>query len=324
MHRSRSEPLSLHATVDQSTEKLHATAMIALHSWLARRGSSVKLEVLVGAPMLLDLVLCAFCNDQYLANEPLYMYLMVITALQRFKPSLRHNLPMAWNMATNWRLAEPVCHRTPLPLAVYRALVTLAVLRGPPRFAGCVVIAFSGPTRVTETIKAAQRCLMLPCDSLGTIFDRVYIHFTAPKSARRGGALHQHATVKGSLEVGFLTAVFKDLAVDAALYPLSAATFRKRWDALLALIGIPAKLYTPGSMRGGGAVAAYMADCPISDILWRMRLRSSQTLEHYLQEVTAASSLISLSGHARSNIAKLSGLYEAVLSHDPRLPFRQN
>lgn len=73
------------------------------------------------------------------------MYLMVVTALQRHTPSLKRQLPMAWTMAINWRLQEPVCHRSPLPVALYRALVpvVLAVLRGLPRFAACVATALT-------------------------------------------------------------------------------------------------------------------------------------------------------------------------------------
>ena len=226
-------------------------------------------------------------------------------------------------MCTNWRLAEPVSHRTPLPCAVYRALVVLAVLRGCPRFAACVVISFGGPTRVTETLKALRSCLLLPEDSLDTFRDRLYLHFETPKSARRGGARHQHATLRGKLEVEFVSAVFRDLPATAPLYQLSASTFRTRWDAFMRLLGIEKGRYTPGSMRGGGAVAAYLADVPIADILWRMRLQSANTLEHYLQEVSAASSLISLSSESRNRIRKLSDLYDTVLVLDPQQPLGQ-
>ena len=294
--------------------------MLELQGWLVSSGAGISLEVLVGAPLLLDMVLCGFCDHVYNSGAPLYIYLMVITAVQRFKPSLKHRLPAAWNKASNWRIAEPICHRTPLPTAVYKALFVLAVLRGLPRFAGCVLISFLGPTRVTETLKCRRTHLLLPMDSLGAIAGRAYVHFVAPKSARRGGASHQHATILGTGEITFLTSVFGSLDSSASLYPLSAATFRKRWDGLLGLLGIEFGVYTPGSMRGGGAVAAYMADIPISTILWRMRIQNSKTLEHYLQEVTAASSLISLKPSARSYISTLSGLYEVILVSNPQHP----
>lgn len=320
MH-AREGQLSTLSHVGDTTERMHADAVLGFVAWLQDNSCSVKLELLVSAPALLDSLLVAYCNELYTSNAPLYMYLMILTALQRFRPALKHRLPSAWVMATNWRLAEPVCHRTPLPLALFKALVVLAVLRGLPRFAGCVVIAFCGPTRVTETLTCLRRNLLMPCDMLGAVTDRIYVHFNAPKSRNRGGPRHQHATIRGP-EVRFLVAVFEHLGLDDSLYGLSAATFRKRWDGLMGLLCIPPRLYTPGSMRGGGAVAAYMQDTSIPELLWRMRIQNIKTLEHYLQEVTAATSLASLSETSRKYIEQLSGLYETVLASNPQQPLR--
>ena len=320
LHRCRSEPLQHTSVVEPATEKLHESALLGLHQWLTASGSTVAIEALVGAPLLLDQILCSYCDHLYASQAPLYMFLMAVTALQRYAPALRRQLPRAWTLATNWRLQEPVCHRSPLPVALYKALVVLAVLRGLPRFAACVCIAFNGPTRVTETLKALRSALLLPEDSLGTIRDRLYLHFATPKSARRGGARHQHASVKGAAEVAFIANVFRNIKGNEPLYPLSAATFRKRWDALLGLMLVPVGMFTPGSMRGGGAVFAYLSDVPIADLMWRMRLKNAQTLEHYLQEVTAASSLINLSVGARLRIQRLSDLYDVTLSLNPQQP----
>ena len=51
---------------------------------------------------------------------------------------------------------------------------------------------------------------------------------------------------------------------------------------------------TPGSARGGGAVASYRAGADLSGLLWSMRLESLQTLAYYLQEVAADTALTPL------------------------------
>ena len=46
---------------------------------------------------------------------------------------------------------------------------------------------------------------------------------------------------------------------------------------------------TPASIIGGGAIVAYQKGEHIQDIMWRMRVQSQTTLEHYLQERAADS-----------------------------------
>ena len=72
---------------------------------------------------------------------------------------------------------------------------------------------------------------------------------------------------------------------------------------------------TPGSLRGGGAVAAYRHGWHISDILWQMRLRHSVTLEHYLQEVAAVSVAAELPEQSRGRIRVMAASYGDALQY---------
>ena len=56
----------------------------------------------------------------------------------------------------------------------------------------------------------------------------------------------------------------------------------------------------------------YVSGTPIADILWRMRLRTYETLGHYLQEVVALTSLASLPAEAGQSIALAAGVFPAV------------
>ena len=56
----------------------------------------------------------------------------------------------------------------------------------------------------------------------------------------------------------------------------------------------------------------YVSGTPIADILWRMRLRTYETLGHYLQEVVALTSLASLPAKAGQSIALAAGAFPAV------------
>ena len=103
------------------------------------------------------------------------------------------------------------------------------------------------------------------------------------------------------------------------LFPFSAARYRHIWDAILYALGIEKGVFTPGGLRGGGAVASYFAGAPIADIQWSMRLASQDTLRFYLQEVAAESSLSALSDVARQRVRAASKFYTFLLKAAPDL-----
>eukprot|EP00439_Symbiodinium_sp_Y106_P034509 s3508_g4.t1 len=102
------------------------------------------------------------------------------------------------------------------------------------------------------------------------------------------------------------------------LFSGSASTFRRRWDFILKQLGVPEALkLTPGGLRGGGAVYLYQQQTPVQDLLWRMRLRSANTLESYLQEVAAVSVLPSLTASTRARIEAAAAVCDVQLNHFP-------
>ena len=74
---------------------------------------------------------------------------------------------------------------------------------------------------------------------------------------------------------------------------------------------------TPGSLRGGGAVAAHKRGVNIADLQWRMRLGHQNTLAYYLQETTAASVLPSLSSSSRSCVLAAEACLPFFLAPEP-------
>lgn len=221
-----------------------------------------------------------------------------------------------WNIATKWRNLEPVVHRMPLPFAIYRAIVAFALLKNWVRFAAICVIAFEGPVRIGECLRALRRDLVLPGDILQPLLNKTYLNIKCPKSGRRGEPTVQHATVRGLQFARFLTFVFQQLNLDERLYPFSASGFRSRWNHILKSIGVPASLQlVPSSLRGGGAVRAYQCDVALVEIQWRMRHKNVDTLDSYIQEVSTALSLASLQPNIKSHIVVLADMFDCLLDH---------
>ena len=302
--------LAQRTSVEAPTLKREEESLDLLEQWLLRHNVSVEVPALMAAPLLLDLLLRNFGIYLFETRLPYYRFIYVLTACQRRQPSLRGQLSLSWDLATLWEELEPVVHRTPIPLPLFKALVSTALAWQWNRFAAVVLISFCGISRSGEPHRATRGDLVLPCDRLEPDLGRVLMRVQAPKTRRRGGGRVQHLTIEGHLEVSFIEAVLAELPPEARLFHLSGAAFRRRWDSLLNALQIPPGTYTPAGLRGGGAIAHYQQGMPISELQWRMRLQGQDSLRHYLQEVTCEISLASLHLGARRRILSAAQFYE--------------
>ena len=269
-HPPRSGFLSALRPIEPGTEVLHARSLSQFIEWLTALGLALSINVLVESPSVLDALIVAYGRHLYNLGSPLYMYLMLVTGIQRSFPQIRIHLHAAWMLAVNWRLAEPVNHRLPVPRALYKAIISVALLMNLNRFAGCIVLSYNGPGRIGEILRAHRKSLVVPCDLLFDPSNLTLLSIKNPKSRHRGGAATQHISIRSHELSRFLERVFASLAPDVNLYPLSPATFRSRWDLVLSRLGVPRSMFTPGGLRGGGAVSAYMEGAHISDLLCRL------------------------------------------------------
>ena len=183
-----------------------------------------------------------------------------------------------------------------MPEVLIRAIASVALAWGWKRWAALTLLGFYSITRIGEVLNAERKDLFTPEDLLEKD-GQLFLLVREPKTRHRGARI-QHAVCEGPAEtLAFIATVFQILERRWKLYGGSPGVYRRRWDCILRQLGVPATLrLTPGSVRGGGAVAAH------SDIQWRMRLGHQSSLAYYLQETTAASILPSLSGPCRENV----------------------
>ena len=108
--------------------------------------------------------------------------------------------------------------------------------------------------------------------------------------------------------------VYRALEPEAALFPWSPASFRRRWDKVLQALCVPSALkLTPGGLRGGGAIHAFRERERFTGLLWHMRLKHLATLASYVQEVAALSVVPQLSSASRAKVLAASVLFPFVL-----------
>ena len=284
-------------------------------AYLADSGSGLSLAMMADLPSVFAVALESYINILWHSHRTIGEARHLIAYLKRDFPPMRPYLSGAWSLVTRWEIAEPLRHRTPLPETLYKAMVALALMWGWPRFAAVLTLAFEGVARIGEVLRAKRAQVTLPSDALCPR-PHVFLTIINPKTARRGGALVQHIRVTGISVAAQLESTLGPLPGDSGIFGDAVDNgpkFRRLWDRVLNALQVPPSCgLLPGGIRGGGAVSAYDSDLPLENLLWRMRLASRTTLEHYLQEVSAINALGPVSKAAKADILEVAELLPAL------------
>ena len=293
--------------LEPQTIRLRAQIWTHFSSWADRELGENAVTSLQRSPAIFVKCLEAYGLAQYQSGGPLHYYRQLLAHVQRENVSLKPFMSSAWSLVSRWEVAEPTRHRTPVPEPLLRAIACLGLSWGWPNFATVVMACFYGICRIGEVLKAQRRELLTPVDLMSE--DQVvYLRILQPKSRRRGASV-QYTTIDDPLTVRLISRVWQNLDSSSRLFSITPGSFRRRWDAILDVLGIGSEHgITPGSLRGGGAVCAHKRGAHIQDLLWKMRLQHARTLGFYLQETTAVSLLPMLSHKKREAIQCLQRL----------------
>ena len=270
-------------------------------------------EIFDMSPEYLGLCLRAYGDLMYQRGGALSNLRHLILGVQRWKPNARLHLHRAWEIVERWEAVIPVNHRVPVPEAIVKALCCYGWMAGWYAWVGGVLLSFYGAGRLGEILLCTREDLLLSADAMDDANPATFLRLRRFKSLRRQPAKIQHMKVDDKVAVSIIDKVFSNMDLDQPLFNTTHYQFRKRWDMALEGLGIPpsARL-TPGGMRGGAAVYHYRRGRPVSDILWLMRLRHQQTLESYLQEVSALNTVAALPASAKSNVKLFSSIFPCI------------
>ncbi|CAE7711939.1 unnamed protein product [Symbiodinium sp. CCMP2592] len=288
--------------VEPATLALQTAVWSGFSRWLHDGAGAVAAEIALSCPDILVEMLCAYGQVLYSEGAPLQNYRQLLATAQRRVPGCRPLLKPGWEMLTRWERLEPVQHRPPLPEPIFEAMCCLGFCWGWKRWVCITLVAFYGCCRIGEVLRAKRSDLQTPKDLLRTDF-RFFLKIREPKTRFRGPRTQHVALVLPSGIAEFISSVCDAIPPSEGLYHGSPSVYRRRWDYLLERLGVARTFkLTPGSLRGGGAVAAYQGGLDIPSLQWRMRLQHQATLAFYLQEVAAGSVLPSLPRHSREAI----------------------
>ena len=307
--------------VEPVTKALQQRIWTAFQMWLDRQFSPETVEQLMLCPALLAAVLKTYGLHLFSSGHALYEYRHLLVIAQQTYSWLKQHLGAAWQLLTKWEVLQPIQHRRPLHYVLYQAMVVSALCKGWLRWTGTLVLGFEGIARISEVLRATRADLVLPSDQFSSLFGSAFLRVLNPKTKRRGKGRVQHLKLHEKHAIAFLERTFAALDPSLCLFPLSAAAFRTRWEQILDELEMPRQLRpTPASIRGGGAIVAYQKGEPIQDIMWRMRVQSQTTLEHYLQEMAADSIMTRLPETSKHRIKSAALLFPLLIEHPGSWP----
>ena len=306
-YRVREKSLDDFQLLEPQTIVLRSKIWERYRQWVDEHFGAGSLEQFLAVPVFMAQLVRAYGYAQYNGGAPLHYYRQLLAHMQKELPLVKPYLGTSWALVSQWELAEPVQHRTPIPEPLLRAAACLALAWGWPAFAATLMTGFYGICRIGEVLRASRKELLTPEDLL-TDERVVYLRILAPKTRNRGPRV-QYTKIEDEAAVTLIQVVWQGLLPGQRLVEISAASFRRRWDSVMEVLGVEQHhRLTPGSLRGGGAIAAHRRGTPISDLLWRMRRQHQRTLAFYLQQPTAVSLLPMLPPHCRDNILCLQRL----------------
>lgn len=263
---------------------------------------------------MLGHMLAAYGRHLFELGGALFNFRHLVVFAEREISGLRGNLQPAWDTITRWEELEPVEHRRPIPLALFKAMVSLSVLWSWPKVACVLLIAFYGCCRPGEVLKACRGQLVLPED-LGQEDGPIFFRISSPKPGRRGMGRVQHTKITCPEACAFLAFHLGHVHPDLLVFGGSPNVFRTRWNKLLLGLRVPtAAGMTPAGLRAGGTVHLYRHGMPIADILWALRLKNIETLQHYLQEVATQITMVDLPQHCKDLVKSFSTCFPHLIS----------
>lgn len=300
--------------MEAKTQALQSKIWQWFLQWVRLELSEEAASTLLSEPASFSCLVKQFGNHLFVTNKSQYVFRHLVVYVQKTMVSVRPYLSSSWELLQKWERVEPATHRTPVPSNVLRAMVVLALHWNWSLFACAIAGSFYGILRPGEFLKLKRSDVLLPSDRCSDDSNAVFLKIGEPKTRFRGRGRTQHATIKDPATVQLLERFLRPMRFNQLVYPISPSSFRRRWDKIIAHIGIPVRLkLTPGSVRSGGALAEYHKGEDLTRLLWRMRLRHLVTLENYVQEMAAENFASKLTPTVRHRISILAEMFEPTL-----------
>ena len=219
-----------------------------------------------------------------------------VLLMQVLRPQLRHKLPQTWSTLKAWEEQEPSKLRAPMPIVILMGLLCQARVNSELScstithdkwmdFSVLLAVGFFGLLRPGELIQLRKKDVCLP-NNLSLCLPRATLCIQKPKNFRHLGH-QQFSTIKQAPTCEWLAWLCSKRDVEDLLWSYSASEFRRLIQICSQALHLKNGLYSPGSLRAGGATFMFDEEQDVGRLKFQGRWANVQSLEHYVQSAKA-------------------------------------
>ena len=301
--------------IEPATLKRYNEGRMVFEQWLKESRDSISFEQIGQLSIIgVNELLTAYVEHAFESDET---YGKVVDGMMSILIAFwwfRGLLGPVWRLMHAWRLRLPVEVRRPLPPVMLKALIMIGLAFNQARFVVLVWLAYNALLRPGEVVALLRSDLIfdVDIDTAGSLPASVIVVIQKPKTRKRGPR-KQHVLVNDPWLIAWLRLLFFDLPPCARLWLGTQATFARRMQRMLQMLFVPPHLFTPSSLRSGGASYEYLRGTPIPNIKFRGRWSAERSLEHYIQECLIFLDMQSLPLESRKTVHSIAAECEKLL-----------
>eukprot|EP00435_Cladocopium_sp_Y103_P033071 s2703_g8.t1 len=223
----------------------------------------------------LDCQMSEFIDMLYQEGEPMSYAGHLLSAVKRFFPQLRLQLPSASQLFRKWQRCYTPSRALPASWALVEALMGVAFQQDEPLLALLFAVAFNCLLRTSELLALTHRHLVVHSD-------RKAVSVILPGSK----------TSQGNPQVLLITDPNLVKLVNRLVCPASRSLlwnrgpyqFRQRFSGFLEVLAFGPQDYTPYCLRRGGATWYFQSSLSMDATVARGRWACSRTARQYVDE----------------------------------------
>jgi hypothetical protein len=308
--RRSDRTVPLVVTLERETEERYERGLLSLEKFCAANGHGRVEQLAEQHPREFNKVFQNWIQECFEAELPRYHAESGLLGAAKKFWWIRPQLKPSWDLVEEWTWREPTQKRAPVPLLVVRAMLAVA---GSWKWWGMGLVlwmSFHGLLRPGEAVDMKKKHVRF-AHALGSRA-KVVVLVIAEAKTRRKAARVQHVILEEPLLVTIAERFCSFLGPEDPLFPLSGATYDKRFGQLLTAIGLQPGDFTPAGLRAGGATEEWVRFRDIQALRLRGRWMQLRTLEHYVQEAVATLGVQRFSPRQMELMEKLAGEAGAV------------
>jgi len=297
-----------------------AVLLARFESWLwCTHGTTV--EATRSDPPALDAALAEYGQVLWNGGEPQSGFPELLNCIAKRWSALKGHLRSAWDVRTAWQHLEPGQNKAPVPPQLVRAIVSVAALWGWLEVAAIVALAFEGSLRPGDVLGLCRHDVRF-VEEHGGLRPDVFVVLRTAKTAFTHGARWQHVRICCPTVIALLRHAVANRPGNAHVFtcagslPQRARALAARFQALVEFLGCPygqQRGFVFSGLRAGGTTALFECTGDLALTRWRGRWDAWRSMEHYIQELAAATAFSSMSPSVRARVARLSALLPQVL-----------